>query len=1565
VQSSAGGTVPAFQPGWTLEQVIVSGNTSKISTTGIGATGDITAGKVNLGPGETLIIRIKGKANNTAVGDIINTANASYNGVNLGPKTVTLTPQPGLAELTKAVNKTEYTPGGKIIYTIVVKNTGTGYLNDISIVDDLSLIQTQLAGGTTGQAITSFKKVTLAKTNPATIINEDSTYANGYRVTGDIYPGDTVTIVLEGEVNKLAAGLITNTAKVSDSSDNELDEDTKTVNPLPADIKILKTVDKAVYIDGETLTYTVTLGNTGTGWANGIKIIDKISEITSKINGVDTQAFQSWTITWTTKDGSAQPALVTNQVFPVTDADLNASVSLAPLSGIDFTIAAKLKTGTTSDIKNTAKYQYDPANPNNPNISPKDSNEVITTPKVSDLTITKQQNNPRENSGYTDGPVKYWLSDTIEYKIIVTNPKGATAVSAIEIVDNIKDILVGGSGGSNIPAFSQWKIKSVTYDKGSAATSTTPTIGAVSTNTNISVKTGLKVEETVEIVIEAKITAGIDDNFPQSVIKNTAILNQTISGNIVTENSNEVIFTPYPPVLERDKVITSIGGVPYTSGMTYEPGQTVVYTISTRNTGNGVADNIVIKDSISSVVAELAGGTLASPFFSWSIEIDKSPATKVEEIIPISPNGDIDLLVDLGPDKYINVVISAVIKGDVVGIISPNIAVINGVDDPTPPIPPKEPLAPILTKAIVEGSSYLPGGIIKYDIVLINPNTKQWLNNVNVTDSISTVFATDLSGDSVKAFKPGWTITKADLSKGTIYSNTYPITNTNLDETMDLAPGDSVTFTIIATVNDNIVGDIINKVTGSYIFDKKVKTLPESSVTSISKSGTAKITKTEFEEFYTPGGPIGYDIVIENTSTDNLIDDLKLFELISGIKASKIGETTQVTAFKKDWTITYQVVGDTVNTNVTAIPSSGDINGVNLDLGKATKIIVRIRGTAEDGIYGDILNTTSYEYLKGIEGNKTGSDDAIIKPKDPLLSLVKNVSKETYSPTDEIIYTIEIENTGTGPAIGVELIDDIGLLQTDLAGSTIQGKAFTAWTRESAIVPLSSVIKAETLSGNTYKATLDIAPGDKVIITLKGVLDPKAYGEIDNMANVVYKNGKNEEIPLKDNAITKGEIPKLRISKQIDKEVYEDKDTIIFTVIVQNGGLGWGNDILVEDKISEIVDDIVGPAFESWTIITESSSTLSSIIPSTLPANIDLSATVDIAPISQIKFIITAKLKADVSSTIKNTATLKDKHTPPLVSNEVVANPLDGDLSIIKSVEQSNYSVPGKLTYTVKVTNNNNILARDVLIEDLPNAIKVSTTKDGAAINPFISWKLINIVGDAGSVPSAVVPSIGTSSSTTNIAIVTNIKAKETITLIIEADINEGTEEDGEPIGVIENGASVTYKEKKIYDSVKILPGDSNLMVEKIIKTIDGSPFNGQNYESGNVVVYEIKISNTGSTAANDVKIDDKISTLKTELAGEIVGSAFQSWTTVVTKSQSTTSITPSLLVPPNTDISLEADISAGDTIVIEITATINNAAVGTIPKNIVTANENEAIAPEIKPKKGDLKFTKEIIDGS
>ncbi|MGL6100234.1 MAG: hypothetical protein ACRC0G_11500, partial [Fusobacteriaceae bacterium] len=485
VQSSAGGVIKALQPGWTYEVVSISGDATKFTSSGITNGTDISAGKITLGPNETVVVRIKGKAVNTAIGDIVNTADATYNGTPLGPKTVTLTPAPGVADLTKTVNKTEYIPGGKLLYTIVVKNTGTGYLNDVVIVDDILKLTTDLADGSTGPAFTAITGITLSKTNPATTVARVQSYADGYKAEGDIYPGDTVTIVFEATVNPLAAGReITNIAKIKDAAGNTLDEDTKKVVTLPANLKILKTVDKTTYTSGEVLTYKITLGNVGSGWANGIKVTDAISTIKAKINGVEESAFESWSISWVKSAGSAE-VLVSGQTFPVTNTtteDLNARVSLAPLAGIEFTIVGKLKANTTTNIENTANYKYDPNNPNNPNTPDVPSNKVVTSPQVIPLQITKSQNIPREQLGdpstvptagdYVIGPVKYWLSDAIYYKIEVA--AGAVAVDNVEITDVLNPNLIFGSGGTNLQAFSEWQVVSATGSLGTVPTSIAP-----------------------------------------------------------------------------------------------------------------------------------------------------------------------------------------------------------------------------------------------------------------------------------------------------------------------------------------------------------------------------------------------------------------------------------------------------------------------------------------------------------------------------------------------------------------------------------------------------------------------------------------------------------------------------------------------------------------------------------------------------------------------------------------------------------------------------------------------------------------------------------------------------------------------------------------------------------------------------------------------------------------------------------------------------------------------------------------------------------------------------------
>ncbi|WP_164104253.1 DUF11 domain-containing protein, partial [Candidatus Laterigemmans baculatus] len=96
------------------------------------------------------------------------------------------------------------------------------------------------------------------------------------------------TLVLRGRVT--ASGTASNTAEItaarpadpdSTPGNNDPDEDdqaTVAFTPQVADLSLTKTVDQATPSVGETVTFTVTLSNTGPDAATGIAVADRLSE---------------------------------------------------------------------------------------------------------------------------------------------------------------------------------------------------------------------------------------------------------------------------------------------------------------------------------------------------------------------------------------------------------------------------------------------------------------------------------------------------------------------------------------------------------------------------------------------------------------------------------------------------------------------------------------------------------------------------------------------------------------------------------------------------------------------------------------------------------------------------------------------------------------------------------------------------------------------------------------------------------------------------------------------------------------------------------------------------------------------------------------------------------------------------------------------------------------------------------------------------------------------------------------------------------------------------------------
>ncbi|MGL5245760.1 MAG: hypothetical protein ACRC7R_11350, partial [Sarcina sp.] len=535
-------------------------------------------------------------------------------------------------------------------------------------------------------------------------------------------------------------------------------------------------------------------------------------------------------------------------------------------------------------------------------------------------------------------------------------------------------------------------------------------------------------------------------------------------------------------------------------------------------------------------------------------------------------------------------------------------------------------------------------------------------------------------------------------------------------------------------------GDIVNTAYVEYVGPEGLQKI-EKQVVSENNPGDVRLTKEEINPTYIPNGEIGFRVVLENISTENVANNITIRDIISTIVADKIGGGTTL-AFKPGWKITSRVEGDLENTNINSLLSleeGRDIVDLIVDLGKASKVIIEIKGIAESNIYGDIKNIASFSYP---EAEKSYEREAIIKSAQSTPELTKVVDKAEYNSGDTLEYTIRIKNPGLSIIPNFVLTDEIGKIVGEIAGeSSSTGLAFVSWQRVSLEIPVTSVLKEELVkdstAGDTYKAILDLGVGDEVVLKLSAQTKSNVFGTLLNTAIGKYTEqgeGGPVEKEIVKQAVSTSKLSELSIQKTVNKDFYSQSDELTYTVTLKNTGLGWANEIIVEDKISEIKDENLNvSAFLSWTITATKTSEFSFINPEVLPESADLFAKVDIAPLSEVTFTIVAKLKEDVTSILRNKAKFKDGEKPPVDSNEVETKPIPGMISIIKETLEPTYAPGQKLTYVIKAKNESNIHLEKVLITDSLNNIPVNTNIAGKTILPFKNWKVISVKNDKGS----------------------------------------------------------------------------------------------------------------------------------------------------------------------------------------------------------------------------------------
>ena len=297
--------------------------------------------------------------------------------------------------VTKTANPNPYTAGQPLTYTVTVKNAGPATAIGASVSDPLPA---QLAGG-------GFTWVCVPSAG-------SSCTPSG---TGDIteasvtvLAGGQLTYTVSGTVPSTVTGSISNTATVTPppgipDPNCTPDCSATVVNPPPTvDLAVTKTASPNPYVPGQTLTYTVTVTNTGPDSAIGAKLSDPLPA------GLAPTGF-----TWTCTPSAGSTCTASGS------GNISDTVSVASGGTLTYTVTGTVPSSLQTSLTNTATLTPPPG-AIDPGCSPNCSSTVTdpANPTV-DLAVTK-----------TATPSPYVPGQPLTYTVTVTNGGPSDAIGA-------------------------------------------------------------------------------------------------------------------------------------------------------------------------------------------------------------------------------------------------------------------------------------------------------------------------------------------------------------------------------------------------------------------------------------------------------------------------------------------------------------------------------------------------------------------------------------------------------------------------------------------------------------------------------------------------------------------------------------------------------------------------------------------------------------------------------------------------------------------------------------------------------------------------------------------------------------------------------------------------------------------------------------------------------------------------------------------------------------------------------------------------------------------------------
>lgn len=1395
-----------------------------------------------IAPQESLTFTVHGTIREDALGDIKNTAN--YDGKN---RTATLLPLANNINVEKrvvSINGTPFTsgdtyiPGDEVEYEFVVTNPENGWANDVRIQDTVTDIGVEVIGGTTKPAYASGD---ISHTVSNGIDANIDTYVPGYSVAGnldievDIAAGEALTFNLKGTVRDDALGEIEANRVTADGKSDS----SEPIPPKPSEINYFKTLE---YTDGDSAScsvpssdgsgctyaprgdveYQVTLENTGDSIANDVRVIDAINNIKTE-DGVD--AFTEW------NTGIAVEPAGTYDVQGNYNGNvpLNATVDLRPGEHIVFDVKGTVSASATGSITNTAQ------------VNGNDTNDIVLEAGRSKILIDK----------WTDTP-EYVPGGTINYYIDITNDDVDTGLFSLR--DIISSFEVETVDGSMQTALKEWTLD---YE---VLFNSAPSDPTANDFTALDVYVGA-VNPDIDLPSEAIKMAGRDDagtggGDKYTVLRihvegkvrddaigrftNTAYLKHGLDDSKIARLEQGYI-TPKPGQLELTKETTPIAE----PDAKYQPGQPVAYKITLTNVGEGYLVDQVLVDRIDTIMTDVANSTDKAQAFTgkWVISDEVlggsgDPLLNARKNV-IDTDQGYSATYSIHPgDSYSFVVMNTVndkAKGNITNLVKVDS---DGTDYTAEATYLPEDAQVTLAKE-VDKLEYLPGDTLTYTVTVKN-NGLGWAEAVEIEDTLKSIETTLAGGTTGKAFDPSSIQISAVSTTGET-PVPAPTTGEDLKETLDIAPEDTIVYTIQATTVANATGDITN--TASTTFEGNTT---EKSAISTPILATVSIDKSVDTPTYEVTKLINYDITVSNTSLA-FASGVELKDIISDIDVDTTSGNKE-SAFML-WEVTYEASDERTVVTPKTFELSDDINAT-MDIAPESTVTFRVKALIRTTAIGEISNTATVTY-NGVSQDST----AIMLPMDSDFVATKTNVQTEYEPGEELEFLITIENTSNNYITDLSVVDDMSSIQVGYYDGTT-GPAFVDGSTSLEVESQTIGSNVESVSPTEY--SVDIAPKGKVVFRAKGTVVDSATGAIVNTAQV---DGGDVISP-----------PVQSVSAVVQAELYTDAphyvpgEKVEYHLVIENIGRGIAKNVAIYTQFSESMGDYIDgsrdKAFDDWTLTADWQGAETQ--PGDYEDDKDLFTIVDIAPGGKIDYTFTLTVNEDMLTNIdvlgyyldltwNPAAMARSKGMMPSPTSvqgsadQVAAldlPPVPAELVVEKRSDKPEYTPDDdSVTYYLAVTNQGDGNAANVRLTD-----EISELQNEAGNKVFTDWTIEGVeVDDSGSVIDR-----HTFPASEDLDLTVNLKSKKrnafafevvgTLGKGLDDDITNtftATESDG-----TQTSDSVTTHIKKIPDN----SGELLLTKAALQDTA----------QVGDAVEYEVIVENNNESYFKNVTVEDR-----------------------------------------------------------------------------------------------------------